>query len=86
MKHKFLQLDPEPKFLNMSKGSRENDIENLFPIVTKSSIFFITCSTTCVGLSRKAMVKREGNKYPMQDCCVRYSIRVAYSRELRTHE
>jgi len=43
MKHKFLQLDPESKFLNMSKGSRENDIENLFPIVTKSSIFFIIC-------------------------------------------
>jgi len=41
MKHKFLQLDQESKFLNMSKGSREKDIENLFPIVTKSSIFFI---------------------------------------------
>jgi lipid A disaccharide synthetase len=40
MKHKFLQLDQESKFLNMSKGSREKDIENLFPIVTKSSIFF----------------------------------------------
>lgn len=40
MKHKFLELDQESQF-NMSKGSREKDIENLFPIVTKSSIFFL---------------------------------------------
>lgn len=43
MKHKFLQLDQESKFLKMSKGSREKDMENLFPIVTKSSIFFLFC-------------------------------------------
>lgn len=43
MKHKFLELDQESQFFNMSKGSREKDIENLFPIVTKSSIFFIIC-------------------------------------------
>ena len=37
----FLNWINTPNFLSMSKGSMEKDIESLFLIVTKSSIFFI---------------------------------------------
>lgn len=40
----FLNWLNTPKFLSINKGSMEKDIESLFLIVTKSSIFLI-----CIG-------------------------------------